>query len=96
MVNATAENTVHIIVLSEWQDDGSFRKVVQGVWASIDSARAELQRIAKSFNSGAEHVKNWRAVVPLNQRDDLSVQLLVGKLYECRLFYSIKTHQVLS
>lgn len=84
-----SDSKVFIITIEVLQNDGSFEKSIDSVWATDDLAKGELERIAEKYNGTEEKFINWRAVNPSLQNNKLSIELLVGGYYNCKNFYSI-------
>jgi hypothetical protein len=87
---------VQVMTAAELQKDGSFIKQIHAVYASIESARAEMQRIADTFNSEDGLYKDWRAETPIGQVDALSLERLEGNHYQCQTFYKIRPYNVIA
>lgn len=90
-----AATNVSIITASHRQNDGSFEKMIDSVWTSKEAARNELEQIKSNYNGDAKHLENCRARTPIGQIDDLSVEYLEGRFYECKSFYSITTYSLM-
>lgn len=84
MANST--NTVYIITRAVRQNNGSFEKDPDTVWWSKEGAKAELKRIKDNYNTNNP---DCRARTPLGQPDDLTIETLVGNIFQCKAFYKI-------
>lgn len=91
-MNKPVLNSVFIITCADRQKDGTFVKHIQNVYTTIELGRAELARIAATFNCGVDQYVDWRAERP--QLDDLSLELLVGNHYQCQSFYRLRPYDI--
>jgi hypothetical protein len=84
-----SDSKVYIITIDIRQNDGSYEKSIDSVWATDGLAKDEFIRIAEQYNGTEEKYINWRAVRPDLQINNLSVEVLVDGYYKCKNFYSI-------
>lgn len=91
-----SDSKVFIITIGIRQNDGSYEKSIDSVWATDGLAKDEFIRIAEKYNSTEEKFKNWRAVRPNLQVNNLSVEVLINGYYTCNSFYSIFEKEVQS
>lgn len=86
-------DTVFVMTVSHHESsDDTFTKSVHSIWYSEQEALDEMARIESNFTDRKEeHMQGWRARRPLSQPSDLSVDLLDGKFYNCKSFYSINS-----
>ncbi|MCG7556052.1 MULTISPECIES: hypothetical protein [Pseudoalteromonas] len=91
------KSNVSVITQSVKQSDGQFTQFIHSVWTegngmtAKENARKELKRLKAAYQKDDEHLTNWRAVTPIGQIDDLSIQHLAegSNWWDCRTFYKI-------